>query len=542
VASTAAQILAESGLNLSDAIACNAAACRGSMRTFTQDCWHTIESDELQWGWYLDAICEHLELCYLGDIKNLIITIPPRFLKSTLTTVIWPAWCWANDPTLKFITGSYEIGLATRDSLRTRDLLQSDWYRTRFGLNTTLKADQNEKHLYLNESKGSRMAVSVGGRLTGYGGDIIITDDPHNLQDINSEVKRNASVHWYTGPLRTRVNNAATARRVVVAQRSHASDLIGKLKEGGNYVELCLQNEFVPHKRCVTKNPRTGKVVFYDKRTDAGELLAPARLDRKATDALKKDMSASDYSAQFQQDPTTDGGLILKREYWKPWVNKPWRPNAGQQMPLPECFEIIQLYDTAFEEDQDADYTARLTLGIFRDIDEELQKVRRPDGSYVQSPVRKLPKNAAILLGAWRSRIGFPDLRMEAKRSYDKVKPDWVLVEKKASGSPLIKELRRAGVPVKAIKIDGDGDKVARAHTASLPMEKGCLYYLPEAPFSKPVIDECADFPNGSYDDWVDCLIMGLMWLRRSEGVQFQEEADEIRLFRPSRRKGIGTT
>lgn len=521
----------------------SAEQCRRSLRRFTRESWHTIESVDLQWDWYLDAMCDHLTYVYLGEIKNLIVSIPPRFLKSTEVSVIWPAWCWAQDATLKFLTGSYEIGLATRDALRTRDLLQSPWYKERYGLDTRLRADQNEKHLYANEKGGSRMAVSVGGRLTGYGGDIIVVDDPHNLQTVHQDTARENAIRWYTGPLRTRVNNAATARRVVIGQRARANDLIGHILATSpeDYVHLCFPNEFVGHKRCVTKHPKTGKVIFQDPRKAEGELLCPKRLDTAATKALKHDMSGGDYSAQFQQDPTTDGGLILKAEYWKPWVNPPWRPRAGRQAEIPECYQVIQLYDTAFEEGEENDYTARLTLGIFRYTGEVLTKVRRPDGRVIETPVKQAPRNAAILVGAWREKIGFPDLREEAKRSYEKVHPDWVLVEKKASGHALIKELRRAGIPVKAVKIDGDGDKIARAHTASLALEKGCVFYLPESTFAGPVIKECADFPNGEYDDWVDCFLMGLMWLRKMDGVQFQEEADEIRLFRPSVRRGIST-
>lgn len=517
--------------------------CRRDLRRFWRECWHTIESEELQWDWYLDAISDHLTYAYLGDIRDLIISIPPRFLKSTGVSVIWPGWCWSNNPRLKFLTSSYEIGLATRDALRMRDLIQSDWYRQRFGLGTTLKADQNEKNLFLNESGGMRMAASVGGRLTGYGGDIRIVDDPHNLQDIGSDVKRTKAINWFKGPHRTRVNNAAKAITVIIAQRSAANDLTGTLlaENPEKYVHLCLQNEFRIGKRCVTKNPASGKTVFVDPRKAEGELLCEKRLDRAGTESLKTDMTEGDYSAQFQQDPTTEGGLILKRKYWKPWVNPPWRPRPGQQRDLPECFEIIQVYDTAMEEGEENDYSARLTFGIFRYTDEKLEKVRRPDGQYVDTPVRMAPRNAAILLGAWHDKVGAPELREEAVRSYKKAKPDWVLVEKKASGHGLIKELRRAKIPVKAIKIDGDGDKIARAHTASLPLEKGCIFYLPGAGFSKEVIDECADFPKGAHDDWVDCLLMALMWLRRCDGIQFQEEADEIRLFRPQKRKGIGT-
>lgn len=503
-----------------------------------------IETEPLEWGWCLDAICGHLELVYYGEIRDLIITLPPRLLKSTIASVIWPGWCWANDPTLQFLTGSYEHTLATRDALRMRDLVTSQWYRERYGTHTTLRRDQNEKDLYINDAGGKRMAVSVGGKLTGFGAHIHLVDDPHNLQDIGSDVKREAACRWYTGPLRTRFNSYLTGRRVIIAQRSHAVDLVGYVMERspGKYTHLCLQNEFVSAKRCSTVHPKTKRVLFSDPRTKEGELLFPQRLNREATEALKSEMGKSDYSAQYQQDPTVDGGLILKREYWRPWVEPAWRSNAGADKELPECFEIIQLYDTAIEEDESADYTARITVGLFRHADEAMRKIRLPDGRWVERPVKAGVRNCAILLGAWRDRLGFPELRQEAKRSYDKVKPDWVLIEKKASGSPLIKELRRAGVPVKAVKIDGDGDKVARAHVAALALEKGCMFYLPGKPWSKMVLDECADFPAGAHDDLVDCVLMALMWLRRSEGVQFQEEADEVRLFHPKRQSMIRTS
>lgn len=521
--------------------------CRRNLRRFSKDAWHVIENEELQWEPYLDALCDHLVYTYLGDIKNLIVSIPPRFLKSTLVSVLWPSWIWANNPKIKFLTGSYEIGLATRDALRMRDLIQSPWYRARFGSDIILKLDQNEKNLFVNNAGGQRMAVSVAGRLTGFGGDYHIVDDPHNLQDINSDVTREKAIRWYTGPLRTRVNNPSQTRRVLIAQRSHSLDLTGHLldTEGKKYVHLCLPNQFKRLTRCTTRLPTKdgsqGRLIYMDPRKNDGELLSPHRLTQEATDEYMEGMTEADYSAQFQQDPTKEGGYILKRNYWQAWVNPPWAPNPGAQAELPEFFEKIQLYDTAFEEGEENDFSARLTLGIFRYTPEVMSKVRLPDGRMVDRPIKKPTRNCAMLLGAWKDKVSFPVLRKLAKVSNDKANPDWILIEKKASGHSLIQELRRANLPVLAVKIDGDGDKIARAHTASLSLEKGCLFYLPQELFSKPVIDECANFPKGKNDDWVDCLLMGLMWLRKRDGVQFEEEAGTIRLFRPRQVKGIGT-
>jgi predicted phage terminase large subunit-like protein len=525
----------------------SAEICRRKFREFVRESWHTIENETLQWEPYLDAICDHLVYVFLGDIKNLIISIPPRFLKSTLVSVIWPAWIWANNPKIKFLTGSYEIGLATRDALRMRDMVQSPWYRARFGSDIILKLDQNEKNLFVNNAGGQRMAVSVGGRLTGFGGDYHIVDDPHNIQDINSDTKRETAVRWYKGPLRTRVNNPSQTRRVLIAQRSHSQDLTGELlaTEGKKYVHLCLPNEFRRASRCVTriltKDGTHGKLVYIDPRKAEGQLLSPDRLTAEATLELKDGMTEADYSAQFQQDPNKEGGYILKRSYWQPWVNPSWHENPGMQRELPEFYEKIQLYDTAFEEGEENDYSARLTLGIFRYTPEVMSKVRLPDGRMVERAIKKPTRNCAILLGAWRDKVSFPVLRALAKKSNDKANPDWILIEKKASGHSLIQEMRRGNMPVLAVKIDGDGDKISRAHTASLSLEKGCLFYLPNEDFSKPVMDECADFPKGKNDDWVDCLLMGLMWLRKRDGVQFEEEAGTIRLFRPRKVKGIGT-
>lgn len=532
-----------------------AESCRRELARFWKDGWSQIESEPLEWSWYLDALCEHLTFCYLGDIKLLLVSVPPRTLKSTGVSVIWPAWIWTQEPTLNFLTTSYAQELSTRDALRMRDLIESPWYRERFGKAFSLKEDQNEKHLFKNDKGGGRMAASVGGKMTGFGGDIRIVDDPHNLQDVGSDVKRKSAVNWYFGPFRTRVNNATTARTVLIAQRSHGSDLTANIlarDKKNRAVHLCLPNEYRRAKRCITVNPRTKKQIFADPRKEEGELLSPKRLGAEEVESLKADMTKADYDAQFQQDPTTEDGLILKRKWWQPWEYPAWHPRAGEMRELPEIEELVQSYDGAFEEGEENDYSARTTWGIFTYTPEIYRDVRQHGGEIKKQLVKGNPRKCAILLGAWRGRVDFPTLRGEAKRSNDKAKPDYVLVENKASGLSLIQELKRAGCPVKKVKIDGAGDKVARANMTTLPFEKGCVWYIPDAVIGKDstgaaiksidVIDECAAFPKGEFDDWVDTVVMAVMWLRKRQGVEFEEEVDSIKLFKPQRRTGIGTS
>jgi len=279
---------------------------------------------------------------------------------------------------------------------------------------------------------------------------------------------------------------------------------------------------------------REPNYVFADPRKKEGELLCPGRLGTSATKALKPPvgMSLRDYNSQFQQDPAADDGLILKRSWWRPWEWPEWHPDSHKRRPMPECEYIVQIYDTAFEEKEENDYTARTTWGVFTYIPQTLNLKTRVK-------VEGKAKRCVILIEAWRDKVPFPDLRRMARKSYDDWDPDLVLVENKASGLSLIQELRRAGVRVK--KVDPKGkDKVMRAHMSSGPLEQGCVFYVPGHLEGMDVIEECAKFPVGVYDDYVDTVVIALAFLRRMGSIEyFDEDDDEMNVFKPRRSRPI---
>ena len=199
---------------------------------------------------------------------------------------------------------------------------------------------------------------------------------------------------------------------------------------------------------------------------------------------------------------------------------------------MPECEAILQIYDTAFEEDEENDYSARTTWGVFMFAHE---RIHPTTGVIIRSEQRR----CVILLEAWHDKITFPDLRREAIQSYKDWDPDWVLIEKKASGHSLIQEMRKSGVRVKAVDPKGK-DKTMRAHISSSPLEQGCIFYVPGHLEASDVIEECAKFPIGQYDDYVDTVVMALAWLRRMGNIEyFDEEEGEMNLFKPRRTRGI---
>lgn len=317
------------------------------------------------------------------------------------------------------------------------------------------------------------------------------------------------------------------------------------VEEDGQWVHLVLPNEFRPNKKCVCFLPKDIKraeedenfkpePIFEDPRTKKDELLCPGRLGREATNNLKPPhgMSERDYNSQYQQDPAADQGLILKRHWWQPWVYPAWHPQHHQRRPMPECEMIIQIYDTAFEEEEENDYSARTTWGVFSYTPEELHPKTR-------AVIRGREKRCAILVEAWHDKIAFPQLRREAKRAYNKYNPDLVLIEKKASGHSLRQELKQSNVRVKAVDPKGK-DKVLRAHVSSAPLEQGCIFYVPGHNEAEDVRDECAKFPMGINDDYVDTVVMAMAYLRRMGSIEyFDEDEDEMNLFAPRRERGI---
>lgn len=312
----------------------------------------------------------------------------------------------------------------------------------------------------------------------------------------------------------------------------------GRVAISGN----CLPMEFDPKRKCITyandgTGPNLKKKLFEDPRKVEGELLNPKRFNKETARAEKEGgMSDRAWNAQYQQQPEGAGGLILKRDWWRPWVYGEGHSLAGKEMPMPEFFEIIQVYDTAFEKKEQNDLSARTTWGLFLPNDEQLDALsghirgvqRRRDEEDRASTEGRV---SAILLDRLYDRLEFPELRDEMIRSAKDFAPDKILVEKRASGHSLLQEGRRKGLPMVAVKVEGDLE--SRVHAASLMLKKGCIYYPPRS-WAFECINVAAKFPMGDHDDLESSLSMAWQYMRRYHGLQLpdDEQEEEIAPFR----------
>lgn len=507
-----------------------------SLRTFCKRAWRILLPTDVIWNWHMDAICEHLAYVTLGEIRFLMINVPPRLSKTMIVSVLWPAWHWLHKPGEQFLTASVDAALSTDSAILSRRLIESDWYARQWPGQIILYDDENTAGMFRNRKGGYRMTASVQGRVTGVGGTLQIGDDFHDAKKVESDKVRRASISWHDNAWRSRLNNPDQAQKVYVGQRTHEVDIYGHViaQEGKRWCHFKLPMEFNPSKRCITYlNKGTGPItekgpIFQDPRKVENEVIDPKRMGAETVNSEKAIVSERSWQAQYNQEPVGEGGFILKRQWWRPWVEPKWRSRAGQERPMPRFREILQVYDTAFEPDEEADFSARTTWGIFEHAeqlwDENLQR-----------PVVGKSRTCAMLLDSWRDRVGFPELREECIEANIAFAPDVILIEKKASGHSLVQELKRKRLPVKAVNLAGSagrkgvsGDLVTRAHSSSLMLEKGCIWYPPRR-FAYDVIEEASKFPNADHDDWVSTLVMAWMYMRRYWDLELpDDERDEI--------------
>lgn len=521
--------------------AVTAETCKRDLRKFVRRAWPLLDPKVFVPAWHIDAICEHLAYVAIGDIKNLIINIPPRMTKSSVVSVAFPAWVWTNEAEIQFLCASYAAELAQMDAQKMRRLVESNWYRVRYP-HVVILSDENKINRFVNTEGGYRTTISCGSKTTGLGGDIKILDDPHNATDVESDALRKGTIGWHDNSWKSRNNDPNTVRNVYVGQRTHDGDVFGHVlaREEKRWVHLNLPMEFDAGRRCITYRNKgqgpTGEPVFKDPRTKPNALLCPARFNQETTEAEKESTPTRTWNAQFQQQPEGAGGLILKRKWWRKWGWPDWHADyRKEERPLPDFIELIQAYDTAFEEDEEDSFTVRTTWGIFQT--EEL--VRKASGfANVKKSAPSYGKTSGILLERKKWRPSFGQMRDEAEESYNTWDawghaPDRILVEKKASGHSLIQELRKKGLPVRGVKVDKD--MVYRAHMSSLPLEKGAIWYLDRAAM-KDCIEECAKFPNVDFNDQVSSCTLAWQYMRRYMDLQLEDEEDnedDLDLFNP---------
>lgn len=510
------------------------------LRKFVVDAWHVVEPGAPYVGGpHLDAICDHLTFVSLGDIDDLVINIPPRHSKSTICAVMWPAWEWTWQPHIQWLFATYAQDLTIRDSVKCRRLIMSPWYQARYGDIFQLSGDLNQKKRFDNTANGYRLATAVKGQATGEGGDRIVVDDAHNMNEINSDTVRESAINWWRNTMSTRGNNPRTVKRVVIAQRGHHADLPAFCVDEQEFTHLNLPGYYRKQSHCQTVAKHTAKphdetkqppaklarfkepleeneLIWEDWRKEEDELLAPERFGEREMKRLARDLTAKAFEAQIQQNPSEEGGNILKSHHWREW----------EDAELPPMESVIQIYDTAFEEDEENDFTARTTWGIFNWTE------RAAADLPWQLQFNGQERLCAVMLERLNDRLSFPDLRKEAVQSNKLWKPDRILIEKKASGHSLIQELRRADLPITAVKVSDS--KIARAHAASLVLERGCMWYVNRA-WAREVIKQCAEFPAGEWDDLVDTVTMAMLWLRRRWLMEYTDDGEdesEINLMR----------
>lgn len=464
---------------------------RVSLYHFTKYIWDVIEPEiEFVDGWHIEAICAHLEAVSRFEIKKLTINMPPRHMKSILGCVVFPAWVWGERPELSFIYGSHSVALATRDSIKTRELILSEKYSQVFEPKWSLKTDKNQKMSFENTRGGTRHSVGVGSGITGFGGDFLFIDDPISALEAHSEVAREEAKYWHDNVLSTRINNPKRHAKVIIMQRLHEDDLTGHvIKKDLAYERLILPAEYDPDLEKEEPLAVSETSLNYkDPRTTKGELLWPEQWDSEAVEDAKTTLG-DDAEAQLNQNPKPGSGGLFPRTRWKFWETSP-----------SDIIETVLFVDAAQKPGISNDYSA---FAIW---------ARTPNSFY--------------LLDLCREKTDAPLLEELTKAYYDKWQPDAVVIEDKSAGSSLIQTLlTETTLPV--IKYDpGQRDKVVRA-TAATPTIKAGKCYLPKAPImthdkesKKDVniidlfIKEHERFPRAKNDDMVDTTSMAIEYFR----------------------------
>ncbi|HEX4173980.1 MAG TPA: phage terminase large subunit [Acetobacteraceae bacterium] len=468
---------------------------------FVRLMWHAVEPVEpLVVGWAMEAIAEHLEAVSSGQIRHLLMNVPPGFSKTYLCNLFWPAWEWGpkQRPELRYFTLSYTASVTELANEKMRRLVTDPVYQDRWG--DVFTANDN-KVLFQNNKTGMKLASSIGGTTTGLRGDRVILDDPNNVQAVESEQVRDVANRFVSETMPNRVNNIAKSAFVIIQQRTHENDVSGYLLgRESNWTHLMIPMEFD------ARRPSRTSIGWRDPRKYDGELAWPERFPRSAVERLKEELGEYAYAGQYQQTPSPRGGGIIKSEWWQVWpppeAEAAWtrteidREGVEKQIAIfPDWEYVLVSLDTAYLEEETADWSACTVWGVFRDFAD------RP---------------RVMLMEAWRDRVTIHELVLRIIDTARRRKANAVLVEAKASGNSVAQELRRLmrADEWQVIAEVPKGDKTARMH-AIVPLLSGGVVFAPERKWSQMVIDEMAQFPRAKYDDLADSASAALSWMRR---------------------------
>jgi len=437
-------------------------------------------------GRHHEIMAEAFERVARGELKRLIINMPPRHTKSEFASYLLPAWFLGKSPTKKVIQTSHTAELATDFGRKVRNLVDSETYKSIFP-NVALQSDSKAAGRWNTSHGGTYFAIGVGGAVTGKGADLLIIDDPHSeqeaiLAEVNPEIYD--KVHeWYSSGPRQRLQPGGSI--VVVMTRWSKRDLTAQVV-----------------KSSVQRGGEEWEVIELPAILPSGNPLWPQFWSLEELTALKEELPVHKWMAQYMQAPTGAEGALIKREWWKEWEHdKP-----------PRCDYIIQSWDTAFNKGTRNDFSACITLGIFHPEDE--------------------PHPQIILLDAFKERMEFPELKAKALELYKEYEPDCCIIEAKAAGTPLLQELRSIGIPLQDYTPVRGNDKITRVNAVADLFASG-MVWAPQTRWAEEVIEEFASFPQGEHDDLVDSMTQALLRFRQGGLIRLESDYnDEPQEFR----------
>ena len=461
------------------------ALARRSLAEFVKQMWPVIEpTTELVWNWHIDVICDHVQALVEGRLgrQNLVINVPPGSMKSTILSVALPAWKWTHDPSWRglFISGNPEVAL--RDSMKCRDILDSEWYRTTFNPDWSFAKDQNAKSHYKNNKSGFRKAISAGSRITGERGDCIVVDDPNDAAEAFSKPARDQIIQWWDNAAANRLADMTTGFRIIIQQRLHEEDLTGHVMGSDrDFWEFLVIRQEWESPRPEDPDYHPTSLGFKDPRKEEGELFFPGRFPPDVVDGEKRRLGMVGYSGQHQQRATSASGNIFKRGHVQ-FFNPNFPPKFRRR---------FLSFDTAFKEREENDYSVGLEVG------------ETATGLYI--------------LNRWKERASYPDLRVKLQTWGAAVRPHALLIEDKASGQSLIQDLQRSTkLPVVPVKVDND--KVTRANLCAPFWEAGKVFVPQGASWVDDFLEQLYGFPKMSHDDDVDAFTQMVLYTINNKG------------------------
>ena len=460
-------------MNLNLTPAETAVLLRNDLSAFIHRCFIQLNPEtSYQHNWHIDLIAAKLDACLRGEIRRLVINVPPRSLKSICASIAFPAWVLGHMPSAQVLCASYGQDLSVKLALDCRSVMTSDWYRHVF--ETRLMSSRPSASDFSTTKQGGRLATSVGGVLTGRGADFIIIDDPLKPDEALSDVQRQAVNGWFDHTVLSRLNDKKTGCVIMIMQRLHLDDLVGHVLEQEGWEVLSLP-AIAEQEESFTFD------TLFDTRTvvrQIGDVLHPEREPFEVLQQIRATLGEYNFAGQYQQSPAPRGGGMVKEEWLVYAASHEW----------PQRFEqIVQSWDTASKETELSDFSVCTTWGIY-------EKKR-------------------YLIDVFRKRMAFPELKRSIIELENLYKPNVILIEDKASGTQLIQDLRNDGLS----KIKGvipKGDKVMRMNAQTAQFDGGFVVLPLKAHWQDPYVTELTTFPKAKFDDQVDSTSQALAWIQ----------------------------